>query len=204
MSASPAHPTKPVTEPVTELILGGQKSGKSRRAEDLARDWLARGPDRRAVLLATAEAHDDEMRARIERHRRDRAHRVPGLETLESIDDLAGCLRRLADPRTLIVIDCLTLWLTAALMPPEHASRVPRDAAAVELACTGLVEAVRLSPGPVVLVSNEIGLGVIPMGGDVRRFVDQLGLLHQRLAQVCPRVSLMAAGLRLSLREPDA
>jgi adenosylcobinamide kinase/adenosylcobinamide-phosphate guanylyltransferase len=76
----------------SELILGGQKSGKSRRAELLARDWLARSPEHRALLIATAQPWDDEMRARIARHQRDRAERVPGLATLEEPRDLAAAL----------------------------------------------------------------------------------------------------------------
>ena len=77
---------------LSELILGGQKSGKSRRAELLARDWLARSPEHRALLIATAQPWDDEMRARIARHQRDRAERVPGLATLEEPHDLATAL----------------------------------------------------------------------------------------------------------------
>ena len=101
----------------TELILGGQKSGKSRRAELLARDWLARSADHRAVLIATGQAWDDEIRERIARHQRDRAERVPGLRTVEEPRDVAAALTRLSTPQTLVVVDCLTLWLTQWTMP---------------------------------------------------------------------------------------
>ena len=101
----------------TEFILGGQKSGKSRRAELLARDWLAQAGDHRAVLIATAEAWDDEMRERIARHQRDRALRVPGLRTIEEPRDLAAAVARHSAAHTLVVVDCLTLWLTHWTMP---------------------------------------------------------------------------------------
>ena len=101
----------------TELILGGQKSGKSRRAELLARDWLAEAGDHRALLIATGEAWDDEMRERIARHQRDRALRVPGLRTIEEPRDLASAIAQHSAAHTLLVVDCLTLWLTHWTMP---------------------------------------------------------------------------------------
>ena len=190
----------------TELILGGQKSGKSRRAELLARDWLAQSAAHRAVLVATGQAWDDEMRERIARHQRDRAERVPGLQTVEEPRDLAGALTRLSTPQTLLVVDCLTLWLTHWTMPVgvEAMDLEQKQALALDWKAQAamFLEAVRTSPGPVVLVGNEIGLGVIPMGREVRAFVDALGNLNQQVAQVCPRVTLMAAGLPLTLKEP--
>ena len=190
----------------TELILGGQKSGKSRRAELLARDWLAQSADHRAVLIATGQAWDDEMRERIARHQRDRAERVPGLQTVEEPHDVAAALTRLSTPHTLVVVDCLTLWLTQWTMPLgfETMNSVQKQAQALEWHAQAamFLEAIRQSPGPVVLVGNEIGLGVIPMGREVRAFVDALGTLNQQVAQVCPRVTLMAAGLPLTLKEP--
>ena len=190
----------------TELILGGQKSGKSRRAELLARDWLAQSSDHRAVLIATGQPWDEEMRERIARHQRDRAESVPGLQTVEEPHDMAAALTRLSTPHTLLVVDCLTLWLTHWTMPLgveamnfEKKQALARDWQAQAAMFLG---AVRKSPGPVVLVGNEIGLGVIPMGREVRAFVDALGTLNQQVAQVCPRVTLMAAGLPLTLKEP--
>ena len=190
----------------TELILGGQKSGKSRRAELLARDWLAQAADHRAVLIATGQAWDDEMRERIARHQRDRAERVPGLQTVEEPRDVAAAVVRHSTPRTLLVVDCLTLWLTHWTMPVgvEAMSFEQKQALALDWQAQAamFLEAVRKSPGPVVLVGNEIGLGVSPMGREVRAFVDALGTLNQQVAQVCPRVTLMAAGLPLTLKEP--
>ncbi|MBO9680033.1 MAG: bifunctional adenosylcobinamide kinase/adenosylcobinamide-phosphate guanylyltransferase [Acidovorax sp.] len=187
----------------SELILGGQKSGKSRRAELLARDWLAQSAAHRALLIATAEPWDAEMRERIARHQRDRAERVPGLATLEEPRDLAGALARHGRADTLIVVDCLTLWLTHWLMPVQDDVQ-PKQALALEWQAQSALffEAIRQTPGPVVLVGNEIGLGVIPMGREVRAFVDALGLLNQQAAQACERVTLMAAGLPLTLKAP--
>ena len=101
----------------SELILGGQKSGKSRRAEQLAAAWLTHSPTHRAEMIATAQAHDDEMRARIARHQRERAERVPGMTTLEAPRDLAAAIAQAGGAETLRVVDCLTLWLTGQLMP---------------------------------------------------------------------------------------
>ncbi|KQP22851.1 bifunctional adenosylcobinamide kinase/adenosylcobinamide-phosphate guanylyltransferase [Pseudorhodoferax sp. Leaf267] len=182
---------------MAELILGGQKSGKSRRAELLARDWLAGDPARDAVLIATGQPYDDEMRARIARHRLDRARRVPGLRTVEEPLQLAAAIAAHSAPGTLVVVDCLTLWLTNWLMPMSAAPRAGDPAAAID----ALEAAVRSTRGPVLLVGNEIGLGVIPLGREVRQFVDALGGLNQRMAAACSRVTLMAAGLPLVLKD---
>jgi adenosylcobinamide kinase/adenosylcobinamide-phosphate guanylyltransferase len=179
----------------SELILGGQRSGKSRRAEWLARQWLDAAPSHRAVMIATGQAWDDEMRDRIARHQRDRAERVPGMRTVEEPLALAEVLQAHSAPQTLVVVDCLTLWLTNLMMPAEGA---PTDA---EVPTHALCNAIRHASGPVVLVSNEIGLGVIPMGRDVRAYVDTLGGLNQRVAAVCTRATLMAAGLALTLKD---
>lgn len=189
----------------SELILGGQKSGKSRRAELLARDWLAESDQHRAVLIATGQPWDDEMRERIARHQRERAERVPGLVTVEEPGDLATAVQQHGNARTLVVVDCLTLWLTHWMMPMGadnmDADRKHALALAWETQSAAFFQALRQSPGPVVLVGNEIGLGVIPMGREVRAFVDALGVLNQQAAQACARVTLMVAGLALALKE---
>ncbi len=187
----------------SELILGGQKSGKSRRAELLARDWLAAMPQHRAVLIATAQPWDDEMRARIARHQADRAQRVPGMTTVEEPLALAEAIAQHSHGDVLVVVDCLTLWLTNLLMPAcaeEFDKKVPL--AQVEPSfLAALLIAIEGARGPVVLVGNEIGLGVIPLGAEVRAFVDALGQLNQAVARVCARVTLMAAGLPLTLKD---
>jgi len=187
----------------SELILGGQKSGKSRRAELLARQWLAQSADHCAVMIATAQPWDDEMHQRIARHQADRAVRVPGMRTVEEPLALAEAIRTHSTAHTLVVVDCLTLWLTNLLMPADatHCEQ-NRPAAPVERAqSASLLIAIEQARGPVVLVGNEIGLGVIPMGREVRAFVDALGRLNQDVAAACQRVTLMAAGLPLTLKE---
>jgi adenosylcobinamide kinase / adenosylcobinamide-phosphate guanylyltransferase len=184
----------------SEFLLGGQRSGKSRRAEMLAQQWLDISRDHRAVLIATGQPWDDEMRERIARHQADRAGRVPGMDTVEEPLALAEAVQRLGAPNTLLVVDCLTLWLTNLLMPADPAPM--RDAATVLAQCDALCQAIAQARGPVVLVSNEIGLGVIPMGREVRAYVDALGRLNQSVAAVCERVTFMAAGLALGLKEP--
>ena len=189
-----------MAEARTEFILGGQRSGKSRRAETLARQWLDASADHRAVLVATGQAWDEEMRARIARHQSDRAERVPGMVTVEEPVALAGALARSSDAQTMVVVDCLTLWLTNLMMPadPAQALYAPGVIAATQALCAAVARA----SGPVVLVGNEIGLGVIPLGREVRAFVDALGRLNQALAARCERVTLMVAGLPLTLKEP--
>jgi adenosylcobinamide kinase/adenosylcobinamide-phosphate guanylyltransferase len=180
-----------------ELILGGQRSGKSRRAEALAAAWLAADARHEALLIATAVAGDDEMRERIERHRADRALGVPRMATLEVGTDLAGALREQAAPHRLLVVDCLTLWLTQCLLPHAGPPCTPQ---ALEAGVDALVAATHASAGPLVFVSNEIGCGVSPLGAPARRFVDEIGRLHQQLAAVCDRVTLMVAGLPLTVK----
>ena len=186
----------------SELILGGQKSGKSRRAELLASQWLSQSAGHSAVLIATAQPFDDEMRQRIERHQADRAARVPGMRLVEEPLNLAAAIARHSAPHALVVVDCLTLWLTNLLMPAENASLEPlKPLGPADIAQTAsLLVAIRQSAGPVVLVGNEIGMGVIPMGREVRAFVDALGRLNQDVAAACERVTLMAAGLPLTLK----
>lgn len=185
----------------SEFILGGQRSGKSRRAELLAQQWLAQSSEHRAVLIATARPWDDEMRERIRRHQQDRAERVPGMVTVEEPVQLAQALLQHSAAHTLVVVDCLTLWLTNLLMPAPGLEL--KDAARVAWELAGLlVDAIQSASGPLVLVGNEIGLGVIPMGRETRSFVDALGQLNQQVAGACERVTLMAAGLPLTLKAP--
>ena len=184
----------------SELILGGQKSGKSRRAESLASGWLGRSPGHEAVLIATAQPWDDEMRERIARHQQDRAERVPGMRTVEEPLQLAQALASHSQPHILVVVDCLTLWLTNLLMPIDDSGQKVPNVQYLRSQLAIISGAVGRAAGPVVLVGNEIGLGVIPLGRETRAFVDALGLLNQELAQVCERVTLMVAGLPLALK----
>lgn len=176
-----------------ELILGGQRSGKSRCAEERAQAWL-RQPGHEAMLVATALPQDDEMRARIARHRRDRA---PQLATAEVPHDLPSALRRFSAPQRLVVVDCLTLWLTNLLMPMQGPALGQSEWSTRRRA---LCDALAAAKGPVVVVSNEIGLGLSPMSAEARRFVDELGHLHQAVAQCASRVTLMVAGLEVKVK----
>ncbi len=197
-----------------EFILGGQKSGKSRLAVERARAWLAQpsspSSPRSAVLIATGLAHDAEMKERIARHQADRLVRLPQLRCVEEAVQLGDALRSASNAHTLVVIDCITMWLTNLLMPSEAGSLKKNEQfagvfparSAIDLIVSlhDALAQIAQAKGPVVIVSNEIGLGVIPLGTEVRHFVDELGKLNQALAAQCERVTLMAAGCALTLK----
>lgn len=192
-----------------ELILGGQKSGKTVRAEQSVAHWLQQDASRSALYLATALPWDAEMQERIARHQQDRARRVPKMRTLQAAAsgmplDVAALMRSHAQPGVALVLDCLTLWLTQQLMPVGQGDGVePAAVRSAPRAVDALLEAIQAWPGPLYIVSNEIGLGVIPLGRDTRAFVDALGELNQRVAAVCSHVTLMVAGLPLTLKSSD-
>lgn len=166
------------------LILGGARSGKSRLAERLAAEsGLA------VVYIATATAGDEEMRRRIAAHRE---RRPPAWGLVEEPLRLGAALSRWAAPDRCLLVDCLTLWLTNLLLDPD-ARRLSQERAA-------FLEALSRLPGRVLLVSNETGLGVTPLGELSRRFCDEAGWLHQDAAALCDAVVLMVAGLPLSLK----
>ena len=181
---------------MAELILGGARSGKSALAERRAAE-----SGLRVIYVATAEARDGEMQTRIAHHR---ARRPAAWGLVEEPIALAATLRRLAAPDTCLLVDCLTLWLSNLLFA-GHAARQAEAGEAV--ACpllageTGaLVDTLAGLPGRVVLVSNEVGWGIIPMGALSRLFTDEQGRLNQRVAAVCTDVTLVAAGLPLTLK----
>jgi adenosylcobinamide kinase/adenosylcobinamide-phosphate guanylyltransferase len=163
------------------LVLGGARSGKSRHAEGL----ITAGPAP-WVYIATAQAFDDEMVARIAQHRADRA---PGWTTIEAPLDLAGALDA-APAAASVLIDCLTLWLTN-LMLGEHDITAAVDA---------LEAALDRRSAPVVLVANEVGLGIVPDNALARAFRDEAGRLNQRLAARADRVVFLVAGLPLTVK----
>jgi adenosylcobinamide kinase/adenosylcobinamide-phosphate guanylyltransferase len=167
--------------PVT-LVLGGARSGKSRYAEGL----VDRHPGRR-TYLATAEILDDEMAARVKAHR-DR--RDSDWKTVEAPLDLADALKAETEQGAAVLVDCLTLWLGNLL-------GAARDA---EQEIDGLITAVGQFGGPVVFVSNEVGLGIVPDNALARRFRDLAGILHQRLAEKADHVVFVAAGLPLKMK----
>lgn len=171
---------------MVELILGGARSGKSALAEQRARD-----SGMAVCYLATATAGDGEMSARIEHHR---ARRPSHWQTLEEPLALAAALQREAAADRLLLVDCLTLWLSNLL------GDVPVDEARFEAERKALLDCLPVLPGRVILVSNEVGLGIVPMGALSRRFCDEAGRLHQALAQICGRVSFVTAGLSMELK----
>jgi adenosylcobinamide kinase/adenosylcobinamide-phosphate guanylyltransferase len=180
------------------LILGGQKSGKSAHAELLTKEWLSQSNKRTAVLVATAQALDEEMRLKIKRHQDDRAQKIPTMLLIEEPTDLGRVIREQSSVNHLIVIDCLTIWLTNLLMP--HSELVAEEFESTSAAIDDLLSAVKSARGPIIFVSNEIGMGVIPMGREIRQFVDDLGILNQKIARVCDAVSLMIAGVPLVIK----
>lgn len=167
-----------------ELILGGARSGKSRLAERVAvESGLA------VTYIATSEPLDDEMSLRIAHHRQRRpAHW--GL--IEEPLQLAKILQENAAADRCLLVDCLTLWLSNLLML--------NDDARMQSEIDQLLECVEALPGRVIMVSNETGLGVIPLGELTRRYVDQAGWLHQALAERCQRVVFTVAGLPMVLK----
>jgi adenosylcobinamide kinase/adenosylcobinamide-phosphate guanylyltransferase len=183
-----------------QLILGGARSGKSLLAERRA---MASG--RRVIYLATATAGDDEMARRIAHHR---ARRPAAWESVEEPLYLAARLRQLAAADTCLLVDCLTLWLSNLLYAGTAAAQAEAgeavDCPLLAAETAALAETLPQLPGQVILVSNEVGSGIIPMHPVARRFADEQGRLNQRLAAICDRVTLVVAGLPLELKSPAA
>lgn len=187
---------------MNELILGGARSGKSLLAERRAAEFAA--ADRlKVVYLATAEARDGEMARRIAHHRE---RRPADWGCAEETLYLAARLRALAAPDTCILVDCLTLWLSNLLFAGRAASQAEAgeavDCALLAGETTALVETLPQLPGRVILVSNEVGWGIVPMHPVSRLFADEQGRLNQRVAAACDQVTLVAAGLPLTLKSP--
>lgn len=170
-----------------ELYLGGARSGKSRLAEARA---VASG--KALVYIATATAGDSEMAERIAHHRQQREG--GGWKTIEAPEQLADAIAAHASDESCVLVDCLTLWLSNWLMKDDDAlwQRVRAE----------FLYGIQRAPGQLILVSNEVGQGVVPMGALSRRFVDEAGRLHQELAAVSERVVLVTAGLEQVLKAP--
>lgn len=174
-----------------QLILGGVRSGKSRYAEQLAKNFYLP-----VTYIATARAGDDEMQARIQQHQ---TYRPTDWVTLEVFD--AGLPKQLAklmqQPRV-ILLDCLTLWLTQLLCEAPLSKTLLKK---VDGVLDELVEIVAAGgQAELIMVGNETGLGIMPVDALSRAFGDRAGVLHQRLAKVCERVVLTVAGLPLVVK----
>jgi len=166
------------------LILGGARSGKSALAERLAADSR-----REVAYIATAQAGDREMAARIAHHR---ARRPQQWLCVEEPLHLADVMREYAREDRCILVDCLTLWLSNLLGDA--------DMRGFERERDRLLDVLPILPGDVLMVSNEVGLGIVPMGELTRRFVDEAGRLHQAVAAVSERVVFVAAGLPFAFK----
>lgn len=165
------------------LILGGARSGKSRLAERLAHD-----SGRPVTVIATAQALDDEMSARITAHR---AERPPHWRCVEEPLALASALQAADAPGTLLLLDCLTLWLSNLLQAGDEVFSRERAA---------LLDTLPALQADLLMVGNEVGHGIVPLGALSRRFVDENGWLHQALAERCEAVRFVMAGCTLALK----
>ncbi|HTD02964.1 bifunctional adenosylcobinamide kinase/adenosylcobinamide-phosphate guanylyltransferase [Undibacterium sp.] len=180
------------------LVFGGARSGKSAYAEKLAAQ-----SGKRVVYIATAQAGDAEMQTRIALHRQ---QRPADWITVEQTVELAGAIRQHAAPDTLILVDCLTVWLSNLLFSgqrdyPEVGTIIPPDSFAQQRApLLEVLQEVQNAQGEVILVSNEVGMGIVPQGAISRWFVDEAGRLNQAVAAACDRVFWIAAGLPLALK----
>jgi adenosylcobinamide kinase / adenosylcobinamide-phosphate guanylyltransferase len=181
-----------------KLILGGARSGKSHFAEQAAKDS---GKD--VVYIATATVYDDEMQQRIDRHIEDRPSHW---QTIEEPLQLAQVIQQYDQENTCLLVDCLTLWLSNILMtesPSIHTDQVSTSQETVKSLTAykaELLQALSESRAEIILVSNEVGQGIVPMGELSRRFVDEAGWLHQDIARIAQQVTLVVAGLPMQLK----
>ena len=168
-----------------ELVLGGARSGKSRYAENVAKCSA-----KEVIYIATSEIRDQEMAERIARHK---AQRPSEWLLIEEPFKLAQTLKENSRVDNCILVDCLTLWLSNCLFGETATSWEEYKAQ--------LLDTLDSLPGQVILVSNEVGCGVVPMGKETRQFVDQAGWLHQEIAAKVAKVTLVTAGLPMCLKD---
>ncbi len=166
------------------LVLGGARSGKSKFAEKQALERMQNGDE--VFYLATATAEDSEMQARIRHHQ---LHREPSIQLIEETLAIGDVVRKHNNENACIIIDCLTMWISNALHNGSWLA-VKNE----------FIKAVKESHSNLIIVSNEVGHGVIPIGKLTRDFVDESGRLHQELAEICDQVTLIVAGLPLNLK----
>jgi adenosylcobinamide kinase/adenosylcobinamide-phosphate guanylyltransferase len=177
-----------------ELILGGARSGKSCLAESRVSSIShIKEPQRNKIIyIATATAYDDEMTARIKHHQQGRPEHW---QLIEEPIKLADILKVNNNPDTILLIECLTLWLTNLLC---HS-----DTTIFDKEKKKFIQQLKQSRADIIMVSNETGMGVVPMGELSRHFVDEAGFLHQEVAQISERVTLVIAGLEHTLKQPE-
>ena len=194
------------------LVLGGARSGKTRHATEAAAALGAQGYE--CIYMATAQALDEEMSSRIARHRQDRAEDELEWLTVETPLLLSESLTQYARKNRVIIVDCLTLWLTNRLLANEsladseckHDEAKESPVVAVgdgenwPEAKAALLQLLPTLEGEIYLVSNEVGCGIVPLGELNRRFVDEAGWLHQEIARLADSVVLVTAGLPMRLK----
>jgi adenosylcobinamide kinase/adenosylcobinamide-phosphate guanylyltransferase len=193
------------TKLVIHLVLGGARSGKSRFAEQQVADIIAAQPQGIDIIyIATATAGDDEMSIRITRHQQDRQASQLLWQTIETPLALADCLGQIDKVDQVILVDCLTLYLTNHLLSlaPEQLQNGTLSSWQTEK--QQLLSTLPQMQSHIILVSNEVGSGIVPMGELSREFVDQAGWLNQAVASLADQVSLVVAGLPFSLKAPKS
>ena len=184
-SLAPAASAANTTLRCITLVLGGARAGKSAYAERLIAESLQ--PEQTALYIATAQAHDAEMAERIAQHR---ARRGAIWQTCEVPLGLPDALRSVRSDQP-VLVDCLTLWISNLMAADRN----------IGAATQALLVALRAANGPITLVSNEVGLGIVPDNALARAFRDHVGRLHQSIAEIADRVVFVAAGLPLVLKE---
>jgi adenosylcobinamide kinase/adenosylcobinamide-phosphate guanylyltransferase len=185
---------------VRHLVLGAARSGKTRYALDVVASLENTRRAGDVVFVATAEAHDEEMKARIMRHRQERP---PHWKTIEAPCELARVLGALP-ANAIVVVDCLTLWLSNAMLR-DFREDVPMEVLPTWSAeCEAFMNYLGRAEHSVVLVSNEVGGGIVPMAPLARRFQSEQGWLNQAVARVCERVTLVVAGVPLVIKPSPA
>jgi adenosylcobinamide kinase / adenosylcobinamide-phosphate guanylyltransferase len=166
----------------TLLVLGGARSGKSRYAQARAEALRLE-----QVYVATGQAFDDEMRDRIARHRADRGW---DWETVEAPLAIAQVIAERSTTGAVLLIDCLTLWTTNLILGDHDVSS----------ATAGLIASLTAAPGPIILVANEVGYGIVPDNALARKFRDEAGIINQRVALAAGEVKLIVAGLPVPVK----
>jgi adenosylcobinamide kinase/adenosylcobinamide-phosphate guanylyltransferase len=171
-------------KPLLELVLGGARSGKSSYAEN-----VAQASGKKVIYIATSEVRDEEMAQRVARHQ---AQRPSHWQLVEEPLQLARALTVNSRADNCILVDCLTLWLSNCLF-----AETGKNWSAYKAELLAVLETL---PGQVILVSNEVGCGIVPLGEINRQFVDQAGWLHQEIAAQAAKVTLVTAGIPMHLK----
>ena len=182
--------------PQRHLILGGARSGKTNHAITLAAQ-LSATRQLPVVYIATAQALDDEMRNRIDRHR---AERPPAWRTIEAPHALAATLH--AQPPAILLVDCLTLWLSNALLSEFDEAQPNASVRRWDEERSALSSWLADYRGAALFVSNEVGSGIVPVSALARRFQDEQGRLNQEMAAACDAVTLVVAGIAMAIKAP--